>query len=54
MVTTAWPELPTEPPAGMEDGSIVSVKFSLPSYIMSSFIATSNGTRIVPTGNVTL
>ena len=39
---------------GSEDGSIVSVKVSLASDIVSLIIGISNGTVVVPAGNVTL
>ena len=39
---------------GSEDGLIVSVKVSFISCILSSFIGISNGTLVVPAGNVTV
>jgi len=39
---------------GNEDGSIVTVKSSLPSTILSSVIETFNGTLVCPAGNVTV
>ena len=54
IVTTADPGIPTVPPVGSEDESIVSIKFSLPSNIISLFIGISNGTLVIPAGNVTV
>ena len=53
MVTVASLGVPTLTPVG-KDGSIVSVKFSSPSYKLSSVIGTSNGTLVTPAGNVTV
>ena len=52
IVTVALSGLPSVTPSGSENGSIVILKSSLPSNVLSSFIETSNGTLIVPAGNV--
>jgi len=54
IVTVALPGSPRVTPSGSEDGSIVRLKSSSPSYIISSVIGTSNGTLICPAGNVTV
>ena len=54
MVTVAWPGSPTVTPVGSEDGLIVSIKLSLPSNMLSSYIGISNGTLVTPAGNVTV
>ena len=54
IVTVALSGLPTVIPVGSEDGSIVSIKFSLFSMIVSSFIGIPNGIIVIPEGNVTL
>ena len=53
MVTVASSGSPTLTPVG-KDGSIVSMKSSLPSNMTSSIIGISNGTIVSPTGNVTV
>ena len=54
MFTVALPGLPRVTPVGSEDGSMVTVKSSLPSTTLSSVIGTSNGTVVVLAGNVTV
>ena len=53
IVIVALPGLPRVTLSGSEDESIVRVKSSLPSNILSSVIGTSNGTLVTPAGNVT-
>jgi len=53
MFTVALPGIPRVMPSGSEDGLIVRVKSSSSSN-KSSFIGTSNGTLVVPAGNVTV
>ena len=50
----ALPTAPTLQSAGSEDGSIVMVKVSLPSNILSSFIGTLNEALVSPARNVTV
>ena len=52
MVTVALPGSPRITSSGSEDGSIVTVKSSSPSTIVSSFIGTLNGTLVVSAGIV--
>ena len=54
IVTVAWSGLPIITSPGSEDESMLSIKFSLPSDIPSSFIGISNGTLVSPAGNVTV
>ena len=54
IVTVALSGLPTVTPVGSEDGSIVSVKFSLFSMIASSCIVILNGKTVIPEGKVTV
>ena len=54
MVTVALLEVPGVTPLGSEDGSIVTVKSSLPSGIPSLIIGTSKDTLVTPAGIVTV
>ena len=54
MVTVASPGLLQFTLVGSEVSSIVSIKSSLISYILSSFIGTSNVAVVCPAGNVTV
>jgi len=54
MVTVALPGSPRVTSSGSEDSSIVRVKSSSSSNMLSSVIGTSNGTLVVPAGNVTV
>ena len=54
IVTVALPGFTRITPSGSEDWSIVTVKCSFPSKVLSGVIPTSNGTLVTPAGNVTL
>ena len=54
MVTVASSRLPVATRLGSEDESMLSIKFSLCSNKLSSFIGIVNGTLVTPTGNVTV
>ena len=54
MFTVALPGLPLVKSSGSEDLSMVTVKSSFPSTILSLVIGTSNGTVVSPAGNVTV
>ena len=54
MFTVASPGVPRVTSSGSDDESIVSVKFSLPSNIVSSVIGTLNVAVVDPAGNVTV
>jgi len=52
--TVALSKAPIVQSSGKEVGLIVTLNVSLPSIKLLSFIGTSNGTLVVPAGNVTV
>ena len=54
IVTVAWRGLPAVTSLGSEDKSMVNLKISFPSKMLSSFTGTSNEAIVTPAGNITV
>ena len=52
--TVAWRGLPAVTSLGSEDKSMVNLKISFPSKMLSSFTGTSNEAIVTPAGNITV